>query len=154
MYAKILILLNLIGFAFVASQPLFYLLALANAQKSLRAPSYIELRQLLDKNLQISLRLAYYITIITTVLLTIMAFSSSLSLLFITSAIALAALMIDVYLSLKGDVPINKIINQWNTDNYPRHWQLLRRKWFYFFHIRQIAGIIGFGSLLVGAVFS
>ncbi len=153
MYAKILMLLNLVGFAFVASQPLFYLLALAKAQKSLQAAAYIELRQLLDKNLQVSLRLVYYLTIITAVLLTVETFSTSFSLLFITSVIALAALGIDVYLALKGDMPINHIINQWNANNYPRHWQLLRRKWFYFFHIRQIAGITGFTSLLVGAVF-
>ena len=153
MYAKILVLINLTGFAFVVSQSLFYLLALTNAQKNLEAPSYIELRKLLDKNLRITLKIVYYITLTTTLLLTVITFSTSLSLLFITSAIAMLALIIDVYLALKGDIPINTLINQWNTDNYPRHWHLIRRKWFYFFHMRQAAGIIGFGSLLVGAVF-
>jgi hypothetical protein len=153
MYAKILVLLNLVGFAFIVSQSLFYLLALTNAQKSLQAPAYIELRKLLDKNLQVTLKIVYYITLLTTLLLTVITFSTSLSLLFITSAIALLALFTDVYFALRGDIPINNLINQWNANNYPRHWQLIRRKWFYFFHIRQVAGIIGFSSLLVGAVF-
>ena len=153
MYAKMLILLNLAAFAFVASQPLFYLLALGNAQKDLRASSYIELRQLLDKHLQIPLKLAYYIALAFVVLLAAASIANEMYFVFFTALIALAALIMDIVLALKTNIPINTIINNWDADNYPRHWQLIRRKWFYFFHIRQVAGLIGFASLLIGAVF-
>lgn len=153
MFAKILILGNLIGFAFVVSQPLFYLLAFSKAQKNLKAPSYIELRKLLDQNLQVTLRLAYYVALVTVVLLSVVAFTEHRWLLFTTSLVALAALATDIFLALKGDIPINNIINQWSPENYPRHWKLMREKWFYFFYLRQIAGITGFASLLIGAVF-
>ena len=154
MYAKILILLNLAAFAFVASQPLFYLLALSHTQKKLSAASYIELRQLLDKALQVRLSALYYLTLTFALALVIFSLVNAAYFLFTTSFIALIALVIDVTMALKTNIPINKIINRWDCDNYPRHWQLLRRKWFYFFQIRQVAGIIGFVSLLVGAVFS
>ncbi len=146
--------MNLAVFALVASQPLFYWLAMSTAQKNLQATSYIELRQLLDKSLQLPLRIVYYTAIALAVALVIISGLQSLFFLLITTLIALAALIVDVVLAIKTNIPINKIINQWNGQQYPRHWQLIRRKWFYFYHIRQVAGIIGFASLLTGAVFS
>ena len=115
MYIKILLLLNLIGFAFVVSQPFFYLLALSNAQKNLEAPSYIELRQQLDKNLQVTLRLVYYVTVISALLLTLFTFTATLSLLFLASFVALCALLTDIVLAFTGDIPLNNIINTWNA---------------------------------------
>jgi uncharacterized membrane protein len=153
MHLKFLILLNLIGFAFIASQPLFYLLALTDSQKKLAASSYIELRKLLDKNLKVKLQALYYLTVITAVLLVVASFSTTSPLLFITACIALCTLIADIVISLKRNIPINNLINKWEVDAYPRHWQLIRRKWFYFYHIRQIVGIVGFISLLIGVVF-
>jgi hypothetical protein len=153
MYLKLLLLLNLIGFAIIASQPLFYLLALSDSQKKLAAPAYIELRKLLDKNLKLKLKALYYTTLISIILLVIFSFSTVVPLLFISACIAFCTLVLDIAISMKRNVPINKIINNWEVDAYPMHWQLIRRKWFYFYHIRQVAGIIGFISLLVGVVF-
>lgn len=153
MYLKVLLLLNLIGFAIIASQPLFYLLALADSQKKLRATAYIELRKLLDKNLRLKLRALYYSTFLSVVLLAIASFSTTAPLYFITACIALCALIADMAISLKRNVPINNLINKWDADAYPRHWQLIRRKWFYFYHIRQVVALIGFAALLVGVVF-
>ena len=146
-------LLNLIGFAAIASQPLFYLLALTDSQKKLRAPAYIELRKLLDKNLRVKLKMLYYATLLTALLLTVLTFSAETPLRFVTACVALCALIADVVISLKRNVPINELINKWDADAYPRHWQLIRRKWFYFYQIRQAIGIIGFISLLIGVVF-
>lgn len=153
MYAKILVLINLAAFAFVACQPLFYLLALSNTQKHLNATAYIELRQLLDKNLQARLSIVYYISVALGIALMVFALVNSLYFVFVTSVIALAALVIDIVLAIKTNIPINKLINQWDAENYPRHWQLIRRKWFYFYHFRQAVGLVGFAALLVGAVF-
>ena len=52
MILKALLFINLLGYAFIASQAFFYLLAMANAQRHLRAPAYVELRNLLDKKSQ------------------------------------------------------------------------------------------------------
>lgn len=153
MYLKFLILLNLIGFALIASQPLFYLLALTDSQKNLRATSYIELRKLLDKNLKVKLKALYYGTLLAAILLMLVSFSAAAPLLFVTSGLALCALIADIAISLKRNVPINNLINKWDADAYPRHWQLIRRKWFYFYRIRQVVGIAGFISLLIGVVF-
>jgi uncharacterized membrane protein len=153
MFEKILLLANLMAFAFVASQPMFYLMALGQAQKNLRATAYIELRKQLDKSIKPILTVAYYFTTAMVLTLMVYSFLSAHYIMICTSIIALIAIVIDMALALKTNIPINNIINQWDADQYPRHWQLFRRKWFYFYHIRQIAGLIGFAALLFGAVF-
>lgn len=75
------------------------------------------------------------------------------NLLFISSVIAWILLIVDILITLKGSMPINNKINSWSTENYPADWEMCRTKWLTLFHKRQIANIIGFLSLLAGAVF-
>jgi hypothetical protein len=153
-YQKIIILLNLVSFAFVVSQPLFYILAMSEAQKTLRPASYIELRNLLDKKLQINLRFVYYATIFSNMLLVLMSWYSGSNLLLITSLIAMVSLIADMVLMFKGDIPVNKAIQNSTPENYPSDWKNYRSKGFFYYHRRQLVDIIGFFSLLTGAVFA
>lgn len=150
MEIRILALINLIAYGFVTSQAMFYLLALARTQKRMTAPSYVELRHLLDSNMQVNGRLMYYITILTSIILVIFTSPGTHSLIFITSAIALAALVADLVFMFAGDIPVNKTINTWSTQNFPSDWKKYRLKWFKYYHARQVANFIGFLSLLVG----
>jgi uncharacterized membrane protein len=65
----------------------------------------------------------------------------------------LIALVAEIMLTLKGNLPINDVINTWSTDTIPANWTAFREKWFTIFQYRQIASITGFISLLIGAVF-
>src|SRR5215203_5679591 len=100
MFLKLLMLLSLLGFALIVSQPLFYLLALADSQKKLPAPAYIELRKLLDKNGKAKLQALYYSTFLSVLLLMVFTFSATVPLSFITAGIALCALVTDSIISL------------------------------------------------------
>ena len=137
----------------MVSQPLFYLLALADAQKTLRPSSFIELRNLLDKKLQFNLRIVYYTTLFTNLVLILTSFVTDSKLLLITSAVAIGALVTDMIFLFKGNIPVNKTIQTWTPENYPPDWKKFRNKWFFYYHRRQISDIIGFLSLLTGAVF-
>jgi uncharacterized membrane protein len=74
-------------------------------------------------------------------------------LLFISATIAFVALIADTLLTVKGNLPINDIINTWSSDSYPTNWTDYRAKWFNVFQYRQIINIVGFVTLLIGAVF-
>jgi hypothetical protein len=137
----------------VVSQPLFYLLALADAQKTLRPSAYIELRNLLDRKLQLNLRIVYYTTLFTNLLLILVSFITNSTVLLATSVVAAAALIADMVLLFRGDIPINKTIRNWTPENYPPDWKTYRNKWFFYYHRRQIVDIIGFLSLVIGAIF-
>ena len=119
----------------------------------MQAVAYIETRKLIDAELRGSLSLVYYLALATSLLLTAFSVVNPNGVLFISSFIALVALVIDIAVALKGNIPINKVINNWTTDKYPADWQQVRNKWFSLYHVRQAVNIIGFISLLAGLVF-
>ena len=115
--------------------------------------SFVEFKNLLDGKLQISLRFIYYSSLFISPLWCYVALMSHDQLLIITSFIALLALLIDIFFLLKGNQPINKVFQSWSGENYPENWEEVRKKWFIHYHRRQIAGLMGFFCLLIGAVF-
>jgi hypothetical protein len=153
MLVNIIQFLNLLAYGFVVSQPIFYLLAMSNTQKNMRAPSYIELRNLLHKNLEFSLRIVYYTALLTNISWFFCTITLHSYFLLITSSIALLAFVIDMVFLIIGDIPINKIIQTWTPEKYPTDWETYRKKWFIYYHRRQKADLIGFVSLLLGIVF-
>lgn len=153
MEIKITLFVTLMLYAVVISQSFFYILAMSNVTKSMRPSTYIESRQLLDKNLQNTLKAVYYLTLASSVLLVSFCVTNPSGFLFISSVIALISLLIDVALTLKGNVPLNKVINTWTASDYPSNWKEYRSKWLSIYSIRQTVNIIGFVSLLAGLVF-
>jgi hypothetical protein len=153
MEIKITLFITLLSYAFVISQSLFYLLAMARVLKTMQPATYIESRQLLDKNLQVSLKSVYYLALIASIALASFCVVNPSGLLFTCSIIALLTLVADILLSLKGNVPLNGIINSWTTTEYPANWETYRSRWFTIYTIRQAANITGFVSLLAGLIF-
>ena len=153
MEINIIMFVNLLAYSIMVSQAFSYVIALRNVQLQMQPATYIELRQLLDKNFQSKNRVVVYITLVSCTALTILCSMNTSGFLFISSAIALAALIIGIVLTLKGNVPINKVINTWSADNYPHNWKDYRSRWLSVFAKRQVLDIIGFLSLLAGAIF-
>ena len=153
MAIKIILFITLLMYAVVISQSFFYILAMSVTLKKMRAQTYIETRNLLTTNLQAPLQIVYYTTLSASVLLTAFCVVNPGGLLFITSLIALVALLADVVLALKGNIPLNKFINSWTSWDYPDNWQQYRAQWFNLYHIRQVLNITGFISLLAGLIF-
>jgi hypothetical protein len=146
-------LFTLLAYSIIVSQSFMYIIALKNVQLNLNASSYIELRKLLDVNFRANFTYVIYMALFTNFLLVLTTLKNPSSLLFITAAIAFVALITDTFLTVKGNLPINDIINSWSLDNYPTNWADYRTKWLTIFQYRQIANIIGFLSLLIGVVF-
>ena len=70
MEIKITLFITILLYAFVISQSFFYILAMSRVTKSMQPVTYIESRQLLDKNLQGSLSLVYYLALAASIALT------------------------------------------------------------------------------------
>ena len=153
MAIKITLFITLLMYAVVISQSFFYILAMSMTLKKMLAQTYIETRNLLTATLQAPLQIVYYITLSASVLLTAFCVVNPGGLLFITSLISLVALLADVVLALKGNIPLNKYINSWSSWDYPDNWQQYRAQWFNLYHIRQALNITGFVSLLAGLIF-
>ena len=153
MLIKITLFITLMTYAFIVAQSFFYILAMSGASKKMQVSSYIETRKLIDVELQSKLSLVYYLALAASILLTAFSVVNPNGILFTSSVIALLALVIDITVALKGNVPINKKINTWTSSNYPENWQQVRNKWFSLYHVRQAVNIAGFVCLLAGLVF-
>ena len=153
MQTKIILLLTLVSYSIVVSQSYMYLVALKNVQKNLNASAYIEIRKLLDINFKAKYKYVVVATLVTNLVLVILSINIRQNLLMLTSILALIALVTDILLTVKGNLPINERINSWSADHYPADWEFYRTKWLLIFSYRQIATITGFIILAFGAVF-
>lgn len=144
---------NLFAYSIVVSQPLAYIVFLGSAQRALSAPAYIELRQRINAVMTRRLPVAYFSLLATLLLLIVLSLSSRNWNGLVTSSIALLCLFIDIFFMMRENVPINGVIDQWSTTNYPADWEHYRTKWFAVFAYRQVVLLVGFCSLVVGAVF-
>ena len=153
MLLSIVKLLYLLVYSVIASQPIFYVLALSKVQKQMQPSSYIEMRNLIDKEIEIGLKIAYYSLLALSITITSLHVMESDKLYIITSVVSLVTIIADLFLAVKRNVPINAKIREWTPESYPADWHQYRDKWFYFFNLRKSLIIIGFVSALVGIIF-
>ncbi len=153
MTTKIILLSTLLAYSIIVSQSFMYILALKHAQLNLEAGPYIVLRRLIDASMRSNFKYVVYAALLTNLILVISTVKNPDSLLFITATIAFVALIADTLLTVKGNMPINDVINTWSSDSYPKDWADYRATWLSVFQYRQMANITGFVSLLIGAVF-
>ena len=153
MTTRIILAITLLVYAIIASQAFMYMLSLKQVQLNLGANSYTEIRKLIDISMRASFKYVIYAALLANVSLVIATIKTPSGLVFITATIALLALVAEILLTLKGNLPINDVINTWSADSVPANWTAFRDKWFTIFQYRQIASITGFISLLIGAVF-
>ncbi len=144
---------NLFLYALVASQPLFYAVALSHASRVLSAPAYIELRNAINAVMKRRVPMLYLGTLVSCIGVLGASFGAGDRWMAKTSAVALAALVGDAVLMLRVNVPINGVIETWTTTRYPADWETYRTRWMAVFAVRQILLGAGFVSLLAGVVF-
>jgi hypothetical protein len=149
---RVAFVLSLIAYSFVASQPLFYLVALGRAQRALSAPAYIELRQHVNAVMTKRVPLIYGGALATVLLVLALSIWIRSASGLVASAVALVCLAADVFLMLRANVPINAVVDRWSPTEYPDDWERFRAQWFETFAYRQIVLLAGFVALLVGAV--
>jgi hypothetical protein len=149
---RIAIVTSLIAYSIVVSQPLFYIVAMGRAQRALSAAAYIELRQCINSVMTRRVPVIYLTTLATVLVVLVLSLRFRNGSGLVTATVALLCLVVDIYLMMRENVPINGVIDQWSTTNYPKDWESYRTKWFEIFAYRQIALLVGFFALLVGAV--
>jgi hypothetical protein len=146
------LLASLVLYAVVASQPLFYFVALGPAQRRLTAPAYIELRQALNPLMVRRMPGLYLATLAALSLTLFLAWRSGQGRLVWPTFSALVLLVVDAFLMTRSSVPINKFIDSWTPERHPADWELHRDRWFVIFRYRQAALLTGLFGLLSGAV--
>jgi hypothetical protein len=143
---------TLLLFAFVVSQPFFYLLALDRASNALAGPAYVALRQQINAAIEKPLIRLYVITLLAAIALSVLAFVQGARGLALGSGIAAICLAVDAVLAVKRNVPINTIMNAWSTSDLPEEWATYRAHWNAAFTARKVVLAAGFLALVAGLV--
>src|SRR5262245_5018247 len=116
---RVAIVANLLAYSFVLSQPLFYAVALSNAQRALSAPAYIELRQRINAVMSRRVPVVYGLALVTAVVLLALSWRAESRTLLATTAVALVCLIADAAFMLRENVPINGVIDRWSVASPP-----------------------------------
>ena len=153
MIIQIALLITLIFYSIVVSQSFSYIISLRDVHENLDAAGYIITRKLTDKNFRLKFKWVFYATLVSNIILCIVSVIDYSPIVLICSLIAWLAFVADTFFMLKGNMPINNLINTWTTENYPANWASYRQKWLSAFAKRQVANITGFIALLVAAIF-
>lgn len=154
MATKFILLITLIAYSVIVSQSFMYILALRSVSLRLNSNTYIEFRKQIDRSMRANFKYVVYSALLFNLLLVVVTITHAGSILFISSVISFVALVIDVVVTIKGNIPVNNVINTWTVNDHPTNWSDFRAMWLSYFRYRQIANIIGFLSLVAGAVFA
>ena len=153
MATQIILLFDLLFYSIVAAQSISYIISLTDVQQRMNVNEYIVFRKLTDQNFRLKFSKVVYSTLLSSLALVIITVIHFNIVLLICAVVALLAFIIDIMITLKGNLPINDVINTWTSESYPANWNDYREKWFGYFRLRQIVNLTGFVSLLIGSVF-
>lgn len=149
---KIIRLLQLVSYLVVTSQLLFYLLILIDGLKVIPIEHFLEQRKAIDQLMIGRFKFMYYACLALSLLMVFLSAKEPESLLFITTAIAMVCLLVDVVVATKGNGPINALVNTYAGDGPKAGWELVRIEWLKYIQYRGVAITIGMVSLLTGLV--
>lgn len=143
----------LIFFLIIVSQGIFYLLALNKALSGISIDAYAEVRNATDQAIEWRLKFLYPAALLIGFVTTLSLIKTPDSLVFITTAIALACLAVDLFLAINFNVPINEQFQSYSADIQGIvDWQSMRRRWLQFLEYRGLVQVVGFLSLLLSWV--
>ena len=150
---KFIRILHLLSYVLVASQVLFYLFILCKALKAVSLENYFELRKVIDSLMVKRFKFMYYSCLVLSIATVIASATEPASLFFISSAIALIFLSIDLAITLRGSVPLNALSHSYGSTSKNVSWENVRIQWLDYMKYRGIAIVLGMAGLLAGLVF-
>ncbi|MBC7848373.1 MAG: hypothetical protein H7Y31_01490 [Chitinophagaceae bacterium] len=153
MEIKINLFIAIVVHGLIVSQSFSYLISLRNVQLQLDATAYTVFRKLTDASFQKNYRPIFYCYLVSSLSLLIFAIVQGTTPALLLAIVSFLAALADMLLAVKGNVPINNIINNWHSNTIPDDWRNYRRRWLSIFSWRQFVTITGFIALVVMAVF-
>jgi len=153
MLQPIVLFVTLLLYSIIVSQSFSYIISQRQVQQAMDGEAYLQFRKLTDRLFQQRYRPVMYAGLLSNLALVMVSALSADKWVLISATTAFFALVADAMVTVKGNLPINAIINQWTEETLPTDWQQYRRRWLQVYSIRQVLSIVGYCSLLAAAVF-
>lgn len=147
---KTIRLLHLLSYLIITTQLMYYLFLMGDALKLVHIDNFLEQRQVVDRLIQQRHVPVYYVCLALSILMVGLHAKQWCSPVFISSALALTCLIVDVTIA-RGEVSnINNIVNSHPAGAAGIDWQGLRLQWLHLIKVRGIFSTAGFVFLLIG----
>lgn len=144
--------LYLLAYIVIASQGIFYFIAVADACYALPLEGFIEFRKAVERVIETPLRFLYYSSVLLAVSILISQIRSFHSILFYSVLISLGFLLADVVLAITKSMPLNVLIRTYNSSSDQLLYEFIRAQWLFYIKMRGLLAISGLLILLSGFV--
>jgi uncharacterized membrane protein len=153
MTIKVLLFTTVLLYSCIVSQSISYIISLQDVQQNMEARAFILFRQRTDKNFRSKFSIITWGVLCCNVLLAGVCGCYNNAFLTVCACLSLLALVADSLLAVKGNQPINRIINTWTPEKHPPNWTDYRDDWLMIFRLRWCINLGGFICLVAGLVF-
>ena len=144
----------LLLFIVIASQGIFYFLAVGKALQLISLNGFMEQRKVIEQLIEWPLKVLYYTSVALAVSLLILYRNNVCSVLFFTTACSLAFLLADVFFALTKSVPLNTLIRNYTAFSDQELYEGIRTQWLCYIKTRGLLSISGLLILLSGFMFA
>ncbi|GAB4025215.1 anthrone oxygenase family protein [Spirosoma koreense] len=150
MTLKIAQFIQTVLFCILAGQAFFYLIGGTAGLKNVSASTFIEQRKAIDLVIGPYLKVIYFGSILTGLMVLVLIRQQAPSRLFVLSTVALVLIIVDLVIAVRGNIPLNNQIQTWSPTHYPANWSEVRNQWLGYMQWRQVCSISGLFCLLLG----
>jgi hypothetical protein len=150
---KTIRLVHLLSYVLVTSQVLFYLFILSDSLKLVSLGNFFELRKIIDSMMAGRFKFMYYSCLSLSIFLVVITAREPFSAFFISSLAALLFLSVDLFITVKGSLPLNALSHCYPLGSDNTDWESVRSQWLSLMKYRGMAIIVGMVALLWGLVF-
>ena len=150
---KIIRLIHLALYFIVAVQLTFYVYLMSDALKQISISSFIEQRKVVHPLMSARHQWLYYAVLILSLVMVLWSFRTETKWTFVSFLIAFFCVVADVLIAVRGNGPINSLIQATPMSASNIDWELLRERWLEFINLRGVIIMAGMLSLFVGLVF-
>lgn len=149
---KIILLLYLTCYLLVSAQLLYYVVVMGEALKKIPIQHFLQLRKSVDPLVVARYQWLYGLSLVLSASAMLLAQRDSNSLVGICLIISCACLVLDIALALKGNQPLNAMVNGDALGERWPAWEILRFQWIRFIRFRGVISGVGMVTLLAGLV--
>jgi hypothetical protein len=150
---KIIAFFNVLLYSLIAGQGFYMLLGGSQALKQLSVGAFIEQRQSVDKAITRNLSLSYLLTLAYSAsYIFLLVWNKTPQLQLTTAILAFLLFLADLFLAIRGNVPINKEIDSWQENAHPMDWTTYRDLWIKYMAWRNWLAILALVVFLFGLI--
>lgn len=144
--------LYLLIYIILASQGIFYFLAVSDACQILPLDAFIEFRKAVERVIEMPLKILYFSSILLALSILVCQIKNVHSVLFYTVLISLGFLLADVVLAVTRSMPLNALIREYTPFSNQSLYEGIRTKWLFYIKIRGMLSVSGLLILVAGFV--